>query len=351
MSQQGSVYRRPQGVCETIVEWCFVLIGFALKTAVTIASLVVRGAAKLLLVSCRFLFAFGMKAAKRRVPKDLEATEPAKTKSPEPVPSLKPAMSVAEPKSRIAFSGPVTAAFTRTISFEKGFGSVLLWFYPGGKVRRLVKIYDRALIEQVGFERYELEEVAYSGQAEVEVVIRQTIAQVQRLLRGKHEVKLRIVASGSNESASDAKKEEGGSTKVQVEDTQVASTMEAKKVDGDVAVMPKSFKDAVELKRSKSRPAKVYTGRVIELGVKSRKISQEKGKPAKQIDQFCVTMEADELQGNALPVWGTDLERAIDECGAKVGDRVRIEHLGRIEWHEQNGKKAWKNAFNVELLS
>jgi hypothetical protein len=337
-------------MCETIVEWGFVLIGFALKTVLTIASLVVRGAVKLLLVSCRFLFALGMKAAKRRLSKDVKATEVAKTKAPEAVASLKPATSVAEPKSRVAVSGPVTAAFTRTISFEKGFGSVLLWFYPGGKVRRLVKIYDRALIEQVGFERYELEEVAYSGQAEVEVVIKQTIAQVQRLLRGKHEVKLRIVASGSNESNGDAKKEEVDSAKVQVEDAPAAPAKVAKKVSGDVAIMPKSFKDAVELKRSNSRPAKVYTGRVIELGVKSRKMTPEKGKPSKVIDQFCVTIEADELHGNELPVYGADLERAIDECGAKVGDRVQIEHLGRIEWHEENGKKAWKNAYNVKLL-
>jgi len=338
-------------MCETIVEWGFVLIGFALKTVITIASLVVRGAVKLLLLSCRLLFAVGMKAAKRRLPNDVKATEPVKTKAPEAVASPKPAASVAEPRRTVALTGPVTAAFTRTISFEKGFGSVLLWFYPGGKVRRLVKIYDRALIEQVGFERYELEEVAYSGQAEVEVVIKQTIAQVQKLLRGKHEVKLRIVASGSNEPTADAKKEEVDSAKVQVEDTQAVPTKVVKKVDGDVAVMPKSFEDAVALKRTGSRPEKVYTGRVIELGVKPRKMAPEKGKPPKVIDQYCVTMEADELNGNVLPVYGADLVRAIDECGAKVGDRVRIEHLGRIEWREPGGKKAWKNAFNVALLS
>lgn len=342
MSQQASTARKPQTFSESLVELVFVLIELVFKLTFTVLRVTTRGLLLLLRAVLRYAKSSRKKEVSEVGAEEVASDKPAETSKPERVEA---ARSVS---ASVASKGPLSAAFTRTITFERGFGAVLFWFYPGGKVRRLVKIYDRTLSERLGFERRELEEVSYSGMSEIEPILKATVAQVNKLLRGEHEVKLRVVASGSSDpaaaSGSKAESQDQNSTKRKAGDSSEKSAKRSRKEDGDVAVMPSSFQEAVEKKQKRSRPSKVYTGQIVEIGVKPRKLDN------KEIEQYCVTIEADELHGNVLPVFGTDLERAIADCGAEVGSRVRIEHLGRIEWEEPNGRKAWKNAYNVVKL-
>ncbi|MBB4518680.1 hypothetical protein [Paraburkholderia fungorum] len=325
-----------------MVELVFVLIELVFKLTFTVLRVTTRGVLLLLRAVLRYAKSSRKKEVSEVGAEEVASDKPAETSKPEKVEAAR-SVSIS-----VASKGPVSAAFTRTITFERGFGAVLFWFYPGGKVRRLVKIYDRTLSERLGFERRELEEVSYSGMSEIEPILKATVAQVNKLLRGEHEVKLRVVASGSSDptaaSGPKAESQDQDSTKRKAGDSSEKSARRSRDEGGDVAVMPSSFKEAVEKKQKRSRPSKVYTGEIVEIGVKPRKIDD------KQIEQYCVTIEADELHGNALPVYGTDLERAIADCGAEVGSRVRIEHLGRIEWREPDGRKAWKNAYNVVKL-
>lgn len=342
MSQQASTARKRQTISESLVDLLFDAVELVFKLAYVALHRTTLGVAWLARAVLRYAKSSRKKDVSEVGAEEVASVKPAETSNPQKVETAKSVSIVAASKR------PVTAAFTRTITFEKGFGAVLFWFYPGGKVKRLVKIYDRTLSERLGFERRELEEISYSGMSEIESILKATVAQVNKLLRGEHEVKLRVVASGSSDpvAASGPKSEsqDQDSTKRNAGDSSEKSAKRSKKEEGDVAVMPSSFKEAVEKKQKRSRPSKVYTGQIVEIGVKPRKIDN------KEIEQYCVTIEADELHGNVLPVFGTDLERAIADCGAEVGSRVRIEHLGRIEWEEPNGRKAWKNAYNVVKL-
>ncbi|CAB3767471.1 hypothetical protein [Paraburkholderia humisilvae] len=342
MSQQATA-RKPQSLSESLVELAFGLVELAFKLTFAVLRFTTRGVLLLL----RTVLQYAKSSRKSEVSEvgedGVASVKPEETSKPEKVEAAKPASTFTASK------GPVSAAFTRSITFEKGFGTVLFWFYPGGKVRRLVKIYDRTLSERLGFERRELQEVSYSGMTEVDSIVRATVAQVNKLLRGEHEVKLRVVAGGSSDPAATAaptsdSKDQDSTKRSAGGDSSEKSPKRSKNADGDVAVMPSSFKEAVEKKQKRSRPSKVYTGEIVEIGVKPRMLEN------KEIEQYCVSIEADELLGNVLPVFGTDLERAIADCGAQVGNRVRIEHLGRIEWEEPNGRKAWKNAYNIVKL-
>lgn len=343
MSQQATTFRKPQGFWEHAVEFVFVLVGLAFKIAFQVLGITAHGLFKLARVALKSLVS-RRKEVQEEGAADVETAKPAETSKPEKVDAERPASTVTVSKAAAVRS----AAFTRTITFEKGFGTIMFWFYPGGKVRRLVKIYDRALVERVGFERHELKELSYSGMAEVEIILKQTVAQVNSLLRGKHEVKLRVVGGDSSESSSTDKDvaKMPKPPKTDAGDSAEKSAKRTSQDKGDVAVMPSSFEEAVQVAVGKKRtkPSKVFTGRIIELGEKDRLLNKKK------IQQYCVTIESDELNGNAIPIYGTDLERAVDECGATVGSRVRIEHLGRIEWTEPNGREAWKNAYNVALI-
>lgn len=62
---------------------------------------------------------------------------------------------------------------------------------------------------------------------------------------------------------------------------------------------------------------------------------------------YCADVETDE--GAVVELVGADLERAIAASGAEIGDRVRVEKVGRLPVDLGQGRRAQKNLWNVHM--
>lgn len=62
---------------------------------------------------------------------------------------------------------------------------------------------------------------------------------------------------------------------------------------------------------------------------------------------YCADVETDE--GAVVELVGADLERAIAASGAEIGDRVRVEKVGRLPVDLGQGRRAQKNLWNVNV--
>jgi hypothetical protein len=85
-----------------------------------------------------------------------------------------------------------------------------------------------------------------------------------------------------------------------------------------------------------------YQGVLLSACVQTRRTANS------QYDAFCLTFD-DEALGAEHQLWGADLERAIEESGAQVGDRVRVELVGETPTVVK-GKTVTKKIWQVTKL-
>jgi hypothetical protein len=78
-----------------------------------------------------------------------------------------------------------------------------------------------------------------------------------------------------------------------------------------------------------------WTGILSWAGVESRMLGE------KQIKQFSVKINDGKLGGAPNQIWGTDLERALRDSGAQLGEMVKVSLIGSDEAAGKNGKKIY----------
>lgn len=67
----------------------------------------------------------------------------------------------------------------------------------------------------------------------------------------------------------------------------------------------------------------------------------------KKRDSYFVTIE--NANGDQRTVWGVDLERAVNESGAEIGDSVKLDHVQSEPVRLPNGKTVSRNKWAVEI--
>lgn len=107
----------------------------------------------------------------------------------------------------------------------------------------------------------------------------------------------------------------------------------------ETATTPKP--KAPNLRAARQRMAS-YQGVLLSACVQTRRTANS------QYDAFCLTFD-DEALGAEHQLWGADLERAIEESGAQVGDRVRVELVGETPTVVK-GKTVTKKIWQVTKL-
>lgn len=91
-------------------------------------------------------------------------------------------------------------------------------------------------------------------------------------------------------------------------------------VASQAEAVPASKPKAPKVRAERQRMAS-YQGVLLSACVQTRKSANP------PYDAFCLTFD-DEALGAEHQLWGADLERAIEESGAHMGDRVRVELVG-----------------------
>lgn len=66
-------------------------------------------------------------------------------------------------------------------------------------------------------------------------------------------------------------------------------------------------------------------------------------------DSYFVTVE--DKSGNEHTVWGVDLKRAVENSGAQIGDKIKLEHAGVEEVKLPNGKLAQRNRWKAKVVA
>lgn len=96
-----------------------------------------------------------------------------------------------------------------------------------------------------------------------------------------------------------------------------------------------------------------WTGRLMSMGVETRKVGKD--------DPYdCYNVRMKEEGGGVIQQWGTDLERAVQDAGARKGNLIQLTHLGYAwttvqEPDPANGgvmksKRTKKKVFQIDVL-
>lgn len=70
-------------------------------------------------------------------------------------------------------------------------------------------------------------------------------------------------------------------------------------------------------------------------------------------EQFCldITVTDGDARGVTKRLWGTDLERALSDSRARLGQLVEVLHHGSVPHRNENGSSSYKNMFSMAVLS
>ena len=75
----------------------------------------------------------------------------------------------------------------------------------------------------------------------------------------------------------------------------------------------------------------------------------EKAAAKKPRDSFFIKMKS--VKGRVFMMWGADLQRALKESGAEIGDKVAMEHLGaETEKHPRTGQEIKKTCWKIHKV-
>lgn len=78
---------------------------------------------------------------------------------------------------------------------------------------------------------------------------------------------------------------------------------------------------------STAKPVAEYTGTLTAIGMVAQ---DDRKKPGRTYNIFAISIADESAGGATVQMTGRDLERAAQDAGAKVGDRIRIALMGRI---------------------
>lgn len=206
---------------------------------------------------------------------------------------------------------------------ELGKVDVDLWFYPNlGKVTRTVRVRNKALLAKLG-ERMRLADIETNDLVQAEL---QTIQEIEALLEGyKPKAKAK---------SQEVKPSEQVQTKIEkaavLENTQNNPAEEVPVVKSSTAA-PK----AKVVQKQPQTKKLVYRGNLLKYGM-------EQHSDANGGQYSCYCIHIDDFDANAAQkIVGTDLERAIKESGAEIGDAIEVALVGETQTfnHGNRGKK------------
>lgn len=204
-----------------------------------------------------------------------------------------------EPESNVENEASVNTKFRR--HFDIGKAVVDVWFHPEeGVAKRVMRIRDEALAEQLHGKKHKLPDVAYSDTGDVEKIVEQTISEVQAKLGN-----VTMLSTSRNPSV----------------------------------------KPVVKIDKRKAASAKTtHTGEVIRYGMEEK---EGRDGPYRTFSLYIFDQDA----GAEHEVGrGVDLERAIKEAGVIPGDTVKVESLGQTEVNLANGTTGKKNLWSVQIV-
>ncbi|MCK9985419.1 MAG: hypothetical protein AzoDbin1_01891 [Azoarcus sp.] len=213
-----------------------------------------------------------------------------------------------------------------TVELRNG-GAMLHIRYFGDVVRAHVVLREAALVAQHG-KRVDLPPVTLAASS-VKVVEAELVARAQEIVEP---------AAHGQEKPQEGAISSTGSDNDSVQDNPA----------------PVEQKTAVpELPKVAPRKAQTVRhprgGLVSYQGVLRRAAVERRTGVKEPYDCYCVTI-ADEALGHDQQLWGTDLERAVEQSGAEIGDAVRVSLIGETPVHHK-GRTTHKKIWSVERVA
>jgi hypothetical protein len=96
----------------------------------------------------------------------------------------------------------------------------------------------------------------------------------------------------------------------------------------------------------KAKTEEFTVGVLQSLGMQPRTVGN------REFKQYCVDvlLTEGESRGMVKRLWGTDLERALTDSGARLGQTVHVWHHGSMPIANSNGGSSYKNSFSMKVL-
>lgn len=93
----------------------------------------------------------------------------------------------------------------------------------------------------------------------------------------------------------------------------------------------------------KAKGGVVYQGKLVRFGIEPRTLAG-----GKRIDQFFIDISMNDLGDGVHRLWGTDLERALRDSGAKPGNSIKVVHVGNVKLPAPS--VGHKNIYEITML-
>jgi hypothetical protein len=269
------------------------------------------------------------------------------------------------------------AQFTRSLPFTPDVAEAFLYYYEDGGVRRVLKIRDRVLADILGFNTRELPEVKNIDFASEDDLFDRTAIDSSKLINGKLKAPdpkqqdatkkamqtLGLVQPQGAQAPTappapspQAKSvNQGGQTTASKRasanfKSSRTSVAQAPAPEADQAPQEMALQFTPAIQRAESRGEFTsYVGYIRKAGDEEKR----NHRTGEKYTSFCVVLEDE--RGNVMPLFGTDLERALEVSGVTIGDRVRVEQRGWMPTSvpSKNGAgftRATKKIYHVERV-
>lgn len=215
----------------------------------------------------------------------------------------------------------------QTMDLRNG-GAILHIRYFGDEVRAHVVMRESALVAQHG-KRIDLPPATLAGSS-IKAVEAQFAALAQQLVES---------AADAQQIPQEAAISSTGIGNESVQDSPATPAEQSSAEPELPKVAPR-----------KASPMRVPKGGLVSYrGVLRRAGMERRTGVPDPYDCYCVTI-ADEALGHDQQLWGTDLERAVEESGAEIGDAVRVALVGETPVHHR-GRTTHKKIWSVEKLA
>lgn len=221
-------------------------------------------------------------------------------------------------------------ATVRTVQFP-GIGYLLVWgFAEEGVIKSTLKLSDDELVKRMGSRSVPLAPVPWKRGVDIAYALHDLVAEAERLLRQKC----------------------GGSEVTKVAANAAPPTAVASVVSVDsVAEAPRKPRRAEPAAYAhpvrRAKAVQCTIGFLEDAGVQKRTMGD------RTFDQYAVDLR-DADSGVPVRLWGTDLQRALENVQARVGDLLQVDETGSrpvpSPEGESSGKPTLMRLFDVKLL-